>query len=195
MQKYLYLTKAEWTEPWIRGGKIPLKVASTYLSLERAGTLTPDENLIHEGPYPAESIYNWLGLKGKIPDSFLFRGNTSNGRALPDAERRFEDGFVLCLCNSLNQLVCKQLGKSACVRILNVEKLKAVLDAQMGKIGAAGSCRYTKSHQRNHFLKSEADQWQDEYRIFWPLDESDELDDRWVDLPEGMADIAQMDQE
>ena len=44
MKKYLYLAKPWMADTWIKGGVVPLSVASTYASDRRSGTLTPDEN-------------------------------------------------------------------------------------------------------------------------------------------------------
>lgn len=188
--KYLYLTRTEWAETWVAGGSVPIALASTYRSIERAGTLTPDENLIHESPVDISSLrqsgYHFENVKG-----LTFIGNTSNGRLLPsfrNANYYSEDGLILSFSNTLSIAVCERLGKAACVALLNVDDLKACIDSQLGVVGTAKDCQYTSDHQRNHFLKSVQDGWQQEFRIFWPGTES-----RTVVLPPGLARHASLD--
>jgi len=45
-------------------------------------------------------------------------------------------------------------------------------------------CEYTDSHQRNHFLKSAKDKWQDEFRVFWKGNKM-----RMVKIPAGTAEL------
>ena len=52
MENFLYLTESEWAKTWVVGGEIPIKLASSYLSDNREGVMTPDENLIHESEVP-----------------------------------------------------------------------------------------------------------------------------------------------
>lgn len=182
--KYLYLTRPEWAETWISGGTVPIALASTYHSVERAGTLTPDENLIHDSPVDIASLrqsgFHFENVKG-----LTFTGNTSNGRPLPDfknASYYFEDGLILSFSNALSANLCERLGKVTCVEVLDVDSLKVCIDSQLGVVGTAMDCKYTSDHQRNHFLKSVHDEWQQEFRIFWPGTES-----RTVILPPGLA--------
>jgi len=41
---YLYLSKKDYEDTWINGGKIPIKLASAYRQDEHHGIYTPDEN-------------------------------------------------------------------------------------------------------------------------------------------------------
>ncbi|NQD36081.1 hypothetical protein HPT27_03530 [Permianibacter sp. IMCC34836] len=171
MEKYLYLTKVEWADAWISGGIIPLFLASTYKNDTRVGTKTPDENLVHESPIDLKSLSPII----HIGDGANVRGLTItnsyfNGQRIPDivnANYYTDDGLTLSLSNSFSEEIARKLGKAACVKIYNVEKLRRVIDKQLGFKGVMGSCEYTSSHQRNHFLKSTEDAWQNEYRIFW----------------------------
>ncbi|MGE0497725.1 MAG: hypothetical protein AB7I35_15555 [Ramlibacter sp.] len=184
MPKYLYLARIEWAETWIGGGPIPISLASTYRSIERGGTQTPDENLIHNSPVDIASLRH-SGFRFENVRGLTFVGNISNGRMLPsfyNADYYMDDGLILSFSNVCNAEVCKRLGKVICVELLDVERLKAHLDNELGVVGTAKDCRYTADHQRNHFLKSIEDEWQQEFRLFWPIKES-----RTVVLPHGFA--------
>lgn len=168
MEKYLYLTELSWVHPWVNGGSVPLKCASTYKSIEREGIYTPDENLIDNSTHDVNDFKNLLTIEDS---SITFFGGTFNGKPLPEVmkfDRKTEDGLVLCLANRRSNYIAKRLGKKACVKILDVYYLKEMLDSQIGVESIMGECKYTKTHLRNHFLKSELDFWQDEFRIFWP---------------------------
>lgn len=183
MKKYLYLTKPEWVFPWIRGGVVPLFQASTYLSDERDGVMTPDENLIDTSTHDIKAYGNLARIQGGGCISFTY--STINGVFHPGTikfEQRVEDGLVLCLANSKSSEIARRLGKRACVEISDVEHLKRYLDRQLGIESAMRACEYTNGHNRNHFLKSSLDSWQDEFRIFWPGAKSTR-----VSIPSGMA--------
>jgi hypothetical protein len=186
MEKYLYLIKKEWVSTWIDGGEIPISLASTYLSDARDGTQTPDENRIHESNVDLESLEPMIKLgKGASIGSFTMTNSTFNGQRIPDildAKYILEDGLILSFCNKKSKNIAQRLGKEACVKILDIAALKEIIDEQLGIEGTMGPCEYTTDHQRNHFLKSSADSWQDEYRIFWPLGEN-----RIVNIHSGLA--------
>ena len=77
--------------------------------------------------------------------------------------------------------------KKACVRITDVRALCRCIDEQLDVEGLMGLVSYTADHNRDHFLKSDEDQWQREYRLFWKVDEQE----RWVVLPSGVATFVQ----
>ena len=171
MKKYLYLTKHEWCNTWVNGGIIPINPASFYLSPTREGTKTPDENLIHNSPVDIASLSSF-GFHMENVKDLTFTNNIYNGISLPsfaNADYYKEDGLILSFCNRKSNEICKRLGKIACVAIGSIESLKSIIDEQLGVEGMAGNCQYTQDHQRNHFLKSIEDGWQDEYRLFWPV--------------------------
>lgn len=186
MEKYLYLTKREWATTWIKGGKIPIALASSYLSDNRSGTFTPDENLIHESPVDLTGLSPFFEMDpGVNIKGLTIQNNSWNGVLQPEvynANYYHEDGLILSFCNSFSEKIAQRLGKQACVKIRNIKSLKRIIDEQLKVKGIADCCRYTTDHQRNHFLKSVEDAWQDEYRIFWPLTTS-----RMVGLPKGVA--------
>ena len=184
MPKYLYLSKPEWTTAWVLGGTVPIALASTYKSHIREGILTPDENLIHRSTVDIASLsasgYHFENVKG-----LTFEGNSYNGELLPntvDADYYVDDGLILSFSNRKSNSLCTRLGKAACVVIEDIEGLKVCLDQQIGTKGIAGNCAYTADHQRNHFLKSIEDEWQQEYRMFWPATAS-----RKVNIPSETA--------
>lgn len=171
MHKYLYLTKYEWARAWISGGKVPIALASSYLSSNRSGIYTPDETLIHDSPYdvtkiPGISIGPDVNIK-----NLTVMNNYVNGIRNPDivdASYYKEDGLILSFCHSRSRAIAKQLRKVACVKVLDMHSLKQSLDEQLKVEGTMDYCRYTDDHQRGHFLKSTADAWQEEFRMFWP---------------------------
>ncbi|MEZ8372820.1 hypothetical protein AB6C91_00775 [Vibrio cyclitrophicus] len=186
MEKYLYLTEVEWVDTWINGGEIPISLASSYLSDERNGILTPDENLIHESPVPIPSFQEF-GIRIGRCRNLTMTNTAYNGIKLPDfhnANYYQEDGLILSFCNSFSEHIGKRFRKKACVKILNIEKLGRVIDKQLGCKRIAGDCKYTNDHQRNHFLKSNDDSWQEEYRLFWRTTQS-----KWVKIPPGTAQL------
>ncbi len=188
MQKYLYLTQIEWTSAWVNGGSIPLSMASKYKRMDRDGIYTPDENLIHESNINLRSLSPFFSF-GDTPSvkDFTFIGNTLNGQPLPDvrnAKFYTEDGLVQSFCNVFDIEIAARFGKAACVRIHEIDKLRKYLDKRLGRRSRFGDCQYTHDHQRGHFLKSNDDAWQCEYRFFWPSKQ-----ECTVVLPAGVAEI------
>jgi hypothetical protein len=173
VKKYLYLTKKEWVATWENGGTIPIPLASRFLSDSRDGTNTPDENLIHRSNVDLTSLAPLIYIpKGGTAVSINISGATVNGVPFPDildGNYYQEDGLILSLSNQFDRDIAKRLKKEACVVIHDVEQLKDCLDQQLEFVGKMGPCVYAEGHQRNHFLKSVEDAWQDEYRLFWPI--------------------------
>jgi hypothetical protein len=186
MEKFLYLREPDWAKSWIEGGEIPINLASSYLSDSREGIMTPDENLIHESTYPVPNLKQY-GFDIQNVKNLTFTGNYFNGVRAPDlhnASYYTEDGLILSFCNHFSIETAEMLGKNVCVKILHIEKTRKLIDKQLGCKGIMKSCQYTTSHQRNHFLKSIEDQWQDEYRIFWKKQRQ-----KWVKIPQGTAEL------
>lgn len=187
MSLYLYLNELSHVDTWVNGGSVPIKPASTYRSLERGGILTPDENLIHKSAVDLLSIpFMRFNPKATVK-GLSFIGMTVNGKPVPDiidAALYEEDGLILSFSYRVTKLVAKKMNKKACVKILDIEALKQAIDSQIGVVSEAKSCQYTNGHQRNHFLKSELDYWQAEYRMFWPVNTAVQ-----VDIPPGTAEL------
>ncbi|EKG3233391.1 TPA: hypothetical protein LTW91_005099 [Enterobacter hormaechei] len=186
MQKFLYLTKSDWEEPWINGGDIPLFVASTYRSLERGATLTPDENVIDNSTHSISLLRNLLGVREDFVGEIIIDDCTCDDGPLPNMhiKRTFEDGLVLCLANRRSRFIAKKLKKSSCVVINDVNYLKNIIDEQIGFKGMMGACNYSKHHARDHFTKSFEDAWQDEFRMFWK-----NAGNITITLPKGIASL------
>jgi len=183
-EKYLYLGKIEMVHAWTNGGAVPIPLASSHLDDDRHGTKTPDENLVHNSPIPIPSLLKY-GVQVENSKNLTMLNCRANGQPIPNlvnVDYFIEDGLVLSFSNSYSKEREKELGKVACVKILNIEKLKKCLDKQLGCKGLMGECSYTEDHQRNHFLKSTLDSWQDEYRLFWKTTVHTE-----VVIPPGMA--------
>lgn len=188
MHKYLYLTQVEWASAWVKGGAIPLSLASKYKSMDRQGVYTPDENLIHESNVDLMSLKGFVSF-GEVPNAknISFIGCSFNGIRIPDvisANLYTEDGLIQSFCNVFDVDIAKRFGKAACVRIHDIDKLRKYLDRKLGRKSQFGNCEYTRDHQRNHFLKSVSDNWQKEYRFFWPKKNACS-----VELPPGVAEI------
>lgn len=185
MQKYLYLTKIEWVDAWENGGEIPISLASKYKSDQRGGKMTPDENLINNSPIDLAEYSPFLDVENASIKSLTITGNEVNGRSMPeviDVQHFKEDGLILSFCNIACEAIAKQLGKEACIKIYDIQKLKEIIDQQVGSVGIMNECKYTADHQRDHFLKSDKDAWQKEYRLFW-----DYQKEVTVKIPKGLA--------
>ncbi|AQT10332.1 hypothetical protein [Pseudomonas protegens] len=188
MHKFLYLTQAEWADAWVNGGAIPLSLASTYKRMDRDGIFTPDENLIHESSVDLRVLSPAISF-GETPNirGFTGTGNYYNGVRLPDVHNAnfyTEDGLIQSFCNVMDPAIGERFGKAACVRIYDIDRLRKHLDKRLGRRSKFGDCEYTRDHQRGHFLKSQDDAWQQEYRFFWPSREA-----RSVVLPSGVAEV------
>jgi len=190
VKKYLYLTRPEWAATWVNGGAIPIQLASTYLSDSRSGTNTPDETLVHRSSYDITK-FRQFGIGAQEVRGLTMRNNTYNGMPMPDvydADFYHDDGIILSFSDELSSDIRDRLHKQACVEILDIRKLKRIIDKQLGVTGVAGACEYTRDHQRDHFLKSIDDAWQREYRLFWPI-----LARVTVTIPAGLARSVQVE--
>src|SRR3990167_1575715 len=122
MEKYLYLTKKEWSLTWVNGGIIPILPASTYLSRDRNGTMTPDENRIHDSPVDVTTLPGIKFHENTSIKDFTYVGNVFYGIRAPDvasAQYYIEDGIILSFCNVKSKSIAQRLGKKACVKIHN----------------------------------------------------------------------------
>lgn len=188
MEKYLYLTYVEWSDSWVNGGDVPISVASTYIRGVRDGIYTPDENLIHDSIVDLKSLSPMIHIAtGAQVKGLSIIGSSFNGRKIPNiinASYYNEDGLILSFCNEFSPEIARKMGKKCCEKILDIEHLRKVIDKQLGKKGKMKNCQYTDSHQRNHYLKSHEDKWQNEYRLFWKGTEN-----KLVTLPPGIAEF------
>ncbi len=165
---YLYLTKKEWIEPWVNGGEIPINLASTYRKMERKGIFTPDENLIYEATHPysvLQGAFSFEGVKNVTLKNVNINGHQINHMHIK--ERRKEDGLILSFCNHFAEKTAYRLEKAAAIEIIDIGKLIKAINRQTKTKCKRGNCEYTLGHNRNHFLKSYRDAWQDEHRLFW----------------------------
>ena len=147
-------------------------------------TLTPDENLIHDSPVSFD-LLRQHGVDMQNVKNMSFVNCNFDGLQLNELKNISyfqEDGLILSFCHAFDKKIASRLGKAACVRVKNIKSLKTIIDQQLGVVSNASTFRYTKDHQRNHFLKSSEDSWQREYRLFWDLKEP-----QLVALPPGVA--------
>ncbi len=165
---YVYLPQATYVNTWVSGGRLPLSLASKYKAVERHGALTPDENLIHHATGNALPVLREFGIdpnRGSEVVNSLFIG--SSGLVVVDRVA-IRDGLVLCFSKTLSSVVAGRFYRKLCVRLDDVKSLKRILDDQLGSVSQAASCDYVNDYTRDHFVKSERDSWQDEFRLFWP---------------------------
>jgi len=175
MQKYLYLTEFKWIEPWINGGNIPVFLANKYKSQERSGIFTPDEGVERELQNIEYDLFKQLRIVnlegvGKLRIDNLDIPNMGLNRKNINYEQIQENGYVLSFCNTFDKNIGKRLGKKACIEIYDVIELFNIISGQLGIIGESKNCEYTTHINRNSFLKSKEDAWQDEYRLYWKID-------------------------
>ena len=164
MKKFLYLTKKEWCNAWVNGGEVPISLASKYVSEERDGVLTPDENVIMDTNAPIDFINDRIHPNaGTVFRDCWFVTQSGNYFI----NRSIEDGLIMSFCNVFSIDIAHRLGKTACVEIHNIKKLKKRIDKKIGIRGVMRKCEYTDSAIRDHFIKGCGDAWQDEYRLFY----------------------------
>ncbi len=192
MEKYLHLKEAEYVNTWVNGGQVPLGVASDYFDVERTRTSTPDEGMTYYGTAPVYREGNRVYSGGSVfenvnvveidnryidcggPDGRLFSGIVDF--------RSSWDGAIFCCSNRYKSSTGLRLGKLFCVKILDIEQLKYVLDEQVGLESQSNRCSYTRGIERDVFLKSHLGKWQDEYRLYWT-----NLPRQTVQIPSGLA--------
>lgn len=183
MNLYLYLNEHWHAHTWVKGGRIPIKPASTYKSLERKGIFTPDENLIHDSSVDLLSLKPLLRFENVR--KLTMTNNRKDGALMPDVHNASiyeEDGLILSFCHKLSDDIARRMKKKSCVKIKDINALKRCIDRAVGVRATAKNCRYTEDHQRNHFLKSKDDSWQSEFRMFWNL-----RSEVRVTIPPGLA--------
>lgn len=192
MEKIRYLAEPAHAEAWINGGPIPIFPARAYLSDERGGIYTPDENRQLDSNADVGLLPPLLRAEVGRAKYFIATNNTYNGARLPDVTARsgYLEALVLCMSNDIDADAAGRMGKSVCVRILNVERLKGILDDQVGAESRMGRCRYTdEERQIDHFAKSLHDKWQNEFRFVWPgLDK-----EVCVELPPSIAERVELE--
>lgn len=185
MEKFLYLNEVAHAATWVCGGVVPLRPASSYWSLERQGSMTPDECSIRDCPTDRDAAWRALGgaFVGATPDNCDV-DVTLIGRGATWLRDIYEDGLILCLANTFHiENHANRFPKDACVKIVDVGALKSVLDRELGMQSVMGECEYTAGQNRSPFLKSVEDAWQDEFRIYWP----GIREPRSIALPAGLA--------
>lgn len=190
MNLYIYLNHLDHVDAWIKGGLIPIKPASSYKSDDRSGVFTPDETITLDSSKELEAV---RGMKLDVSNGGSIKNvvvvNSANDpRYLPNfqlSEYSHWDGWIMCFCLTQSAAIARRFkGKAACIQILDIEKLKTVLDRQLGSISRGGKCEYTRDHRRHEFLKSHKDRWQAEYRFYWHCLGAKEVE---VELPPNMA--------
>lgn len=185
--KYVYLEHESYVNTWVNGGMLPLVPLSTHKDEKRHNQKTPDENVQYIGNQSLQMARRY-GYEPSRPAEMSGFENCVDGDSnpIPDlfiSMLREEDCLGLCFANSFSAAIAGRFDRRLCVRIENIDALKAEIDKQLGVEGIAGNCKYTIGHNRHHFLKYIEDSWQDEFRIIWPTLKSATT----VELPPGYA--------
>ena len=196
MEKYLYLAHEKHVDNWIKGKKVPIYRSSKYVSPEeqRGGIHTPDET--KQIKSNANSMEDFDPLLSRdsdlsscqnvnIADNYVI-DEKGNSRKMAEYSQHTEDVYILCFCESFELSIMKKLGKNYCIKIKDIELLKRSIDYQLNCLGKAAPVMYTSKMERHHYLKSDKDEWQNEYRLCWSIDKrtDDELE---VEIPLGIC--------
>jgi len=188
MHKFLYLREKSWIESWVNGGHIPISLASRYVSNDRVGIMTPDEKRIYKSRYNRAQLAN-AGLMMINCKNIVITNHIGDGERLDTVHSDYEeDGAILSFCDVFDLDIALRLKKKACVKIKSINRLKHHIDKQAPCISVVSSCQYTLGHDRNHFLKSNEDSWQREFRMFWGV-----RTEFTVKLPSGIAEVVWID--
>jgi len=191
MDLYIYLQKRDHANTWVNGGQVPIHPASKYRDSERKGVKTPDENQLIEisgegnksgiTDVVNQVIHNPLGTT--IVNGSIYNGNQIVAKDII-YKKQYEDGVILSLSDTLSpDIFIKLDNREAVVKIIDINKLKSIIDDQIGIISDSGICLYTSTDERNHFKKHIEDSWQREYRFIWTgLSET-----KYVEIPQGIA--------
>ncbi|TGX55982.1 hypothetical protein E5A73_02380 [Sphingomonas gei] len=189
---FKYFEKKDYALSWERGGQIPISLASSFLSNHRDGIFTPDEvlqarlvgckksdfrGILELGPDVRGGRIHNIGFKDFGDDDFTYVKHA-------EIDHFEEDAYILCMSTVLSAGLMAMLKKSCAIEILDLERLRSSLDEVLGKKSVSGSVRYTNNEDRGHFMKSEADSWQEEYRMAWTSSGQPTV---WVDIPEGIG--------
>ena len=150
--------------------------------------------MINDTNIDVQELRSLIGLhEGGGFRNATIRDNFINGRRLPevhDGNYFHEDGLILSFSLRKSRELATRMGKQACVKIQDICYLKRCIDKQLGLDGTMRACEYTDRPNRDHFLKSIIDSWQQEFRIFWPGSSA-----RTVVLPSGISELVVLDDE
>lgn len=201
MELTIFLGSEAFVAAWINGGSVPLNLASSYISNERSGVMTPDECLTHENslgidfggdvrmtffPSPSSPYRHPPGLY--LASSANIKTSAGTWKGPGHYNGYYEDGLILCFSSNPSRKQMKRFGgKVAGVNIVDLALLKSCLDDQVGVISKFGRVRYTERSDRNPFLKSKLDEWQSEFRLYWKIVPKEVP--LWVSLPRSVARI------
>ena len=194
----LYLNDPAHCDAWVNGGRVPINPASTYLSNVRKGTRTPDENRQFRYKGIPEALVNpnmgWVpftvgdNTSARVSDVTIVTSERFDYIEQAELHSRIEDGLILSFSRE-RVPQWREEGKRACVRIVNFYKLLASANRGLRQTCVHKGIDYTEKAERNHFLKSDEDQWQCEYRMFWKRRDPVET---WIHIPPGIAEICDL---
>lgn len=205
MKFYKYLPKKEYISTWLDGGIIPLKLASSFYSIERDKTKTPDENQIRElkskmSPDQFNKEYSRIVQIGNLENLTEARMNLNisgnkiilDNKVIDDGSTIYQstmiDGYIMCFSCTLSSDIANKFDMPFVVEITDMNNLKKRINQELSLPFNEGLCEYTTSINRNVFLKGRDDKWQDEYRFFWQTDNNADQE-IFVEIPKGIAKI------
>ena len=178
---YKYLYNEEFASTWINGGRIPIFPASTYRAVDRRGTNTPDEVIKQKfstGSVKRAFESNAFGFDRNFLGPVRMNNVTIQG--FQDQLRPLningmfvrseQDAFIDCYsCEFSEELMVRLETKNTCVEIDNIDGLLDEFDKQIGIKSIRRKIIYTKGLERDHFVKSDEDSWQKEFRAVWDV--------------------------
>ena len=184
---FLYLKSYDHVMPWVVGGTIPLFSARTYLSKERRGVMTIDE--VRQSKWRGKGLDEFretgiFHIKNCV--NVHFQGDMFGIETDVVISDYDNDAYLHCTSTLCSRKQLARFEKTVCLRIINPRDLKRRLDAGMRQKSKAGLVQYTNGPDRGHFLKSDYDAWQCEYRLVWSRQAGAPV---WIDLPPGTAEV------
>ena len=186
---FLYLNEIEHANAWENGGSIPLFNCEKYIAIERKGIKTPDEAFIRTKHQIDEKTVQFL--ESRIEKEITIAAGKlilPNTIVINNYAQTYESGLILCFSHIGTSEQMKRFEKKAYVRILaDLNLLFLSISIQLKIKGYMQDCTYTQTTKRDQFTKFVDDNWQSEFRMFWPSLEKEV----WVKLEPKTAILVQ----
>lgn len=194
MRLYKYLDEHAHVDSWLRGGKIPLKQARHFRELEQTSGRADSEDAMRRR-IRGVTLKELDGLVVIDPGAecniigtnlVLENESTTRGFHALEVQIRFPPMLMLCLSTRLSQETARSISPTCryCVRIMDLEALRARLDHQLKATSEVRAIEYTSGDDRGPFLKSAHLAQQYEFRLAWP---GVTVEGFWASVPDGIA--------
>ena len=192
MRYFKYLERQEFAKTWIEGGFVPINPASAYYSSERGGKFTPDELMQRSLVGPMQGLIDSrvIGIQQNTNANITVRNcliiDPSGVQVIDYAAHlvRREDSYIDCYSTELSSVLSIELQRNFVVEISDIEALASAFDRQIGLRSLRRAVDYTDSYDRSHFVKSNSDSWQKEFRLVWM---KDGVEPFLVEVPSGLC--------